>query len=207
MSGPAAARSASGRGAPTRGGLRRASASRLDSLQRAIQGAGKSPMICGRGGRRRSQHHIGACGQGIDPLGHQSPQTPGHPMPDHGVADRLGHHEAHARRCGGLVPPCVAVESVHHQDTLGGPPRWAPGASPEGCAEVLRTGQPMSSRKQESSERPGWMLGGDLRPRGSSGPCGAAKTGSSAPRGCACATGNREPWPCDACWAERCACS
>ena len=47
----------------------------------------------------------------------------------------------------------------------------------------------------------------ELRPRDSCGPCGGARTGSPAPRGCACAAGSRAPCDDDGCSAGTSACS
>lgn len=49
---------------------------------------------------------------------------------------------------------------MHHDGMTTSPARSDSGTAPKGGAEVIWTGQSMSSREQEGSERPGRMLSG-----------------------------------------------
>jgi hypothetical protein len=179
--------------------------------QRGIQVLAQ--FVTCRGGRRRqgSHHQRGALGQPAETVPNQVPQSPSHPVPDHGVADGLAHDETHPGRLvsapGGRRRACLGSagrgsrpgldlgavhQRVHHQS-------GAPGsASPtDHQAEVLAAGEPGGRREHGTRV---------VRRTVARGPCGAGRPGSRGPRGCACAAGTRGSWRDGGCWAGRCAC-
>ena len=152
-------------------------------------------------------------GQRGEPLADQVPQPAPDLVADHGVADRLGHDEAGAGRCGGSAP-----------------------ASRAGSGEVVAVSPAVAGRSGARRRRHGRRVGhrGPLRrsrccaavaarrparlPSPRTGPVGSGRQAGRGPwrggsrgwrgrHGCACAAGSRGSSRAGGCSAGRCACS
>ena len=150
--------------------------------------------------RRRGQrpdHEHSRARERRDVLPGEVSESALHAVADHGVAHRLADHEADPR----TGRPAT------------GPPRQR-GARPavrlpdrRPARTACRKEAPSVRRwSGDSTCRPG-AAGPAVRPRGSCGPCGGARTGSSDPRGCASAGGSRAPCDGGGCSAGTYACS
>ena len=126
-----------------------------------------------------------------------------HAVAGHGVADGLADHEAHTHRSrsGGSLGSAGSGTGCEEVDDEGARPR--PPATAHRRPEGGGVAKPVGGG-QHGAGRP---AAAGLRPPGSCGPCGGARTRSHGRRGCACAGGNRAPCDGGGCSAGTYACS
>lgn len=149
-----------------------------------------------RGQRSDDQRATGP--ESSDPVSHDVPQSPGHSVPDNGVAHSLADDEPDPDGAAGLSRPTVRAghvtdHRVYHQTRT-----ICPAASTDHQAEVLAACQASTRGKHGASPA--------ITPTGARGPCDDGRRESPAPPWSACAAETRGSWRDGDCWAGKCAC-
>jgi hypothetical protein len=144
-----------------------------------------------RRGRERTDHEHAGARQRLQPLPDQMAQSTLHVVAGHRVPDRLADHEPHPR---------TGARSWGEVDDEGRGP--GPPAAADRLGEVLARGESVLRAQHGDDE-----AAVTLRPRAGRGPCGAAPTGSTDPRGSASAGGSRASCDGGDCSAGTYACS